>query len=142
MANQCLGIKLLSDDAIVPTKAHDQDAGYDLYALEDVVIPRGECLAVRTGVAVVLPDDGTYGRIAPRSSVSLKNVFVNGGVVDSSYTGELRVILSSFSSDFHVEKGNKIAQLILERIETPPVVRIDTLPETSRGDAGFGSTGR
>lgn len=126
--------------ARAPTRAHDTDAGYDLYAAEDVTIPRGECRTVRTGIAVVLPVD-TYGRIAPRSSVSLNNVFVNAGVVDRGYTGELRVVLAAMGDDYVVVRGAKIAQLILERIATPPVEILSALPETRRGSGGFGSTG-
>lgn len=136
-----LHVKLLRPDAVAPKRAHATDAGYDLVASEDVIIPASKCVAVCTGIAVALPD-GVYGRIAPRSSLGLKNVLVNGGVIDSGYRNEIKVILSSVSGDYHVQKGDRIAQLILECIQTPDVQVVTDLSDTDRGQRGFGSSGR
>lgn len=137
-----LGIKKLVPDSIIPTRGSDGAAGYDLYSNEDCVIePNDRCL-VSTGISIVLPG-GVYGRVAPRSSLSVKHgIQVGAGVIDPDYTGEVKVILFNHGvNDYFISKGDRIAQLILERCETPPVVEIDTIEATKRGSGGFGSTG-
>lgn len=137
-----LQIKILSADAVVPNRAHVDDAGYDLYSVQDVSIPANECRIVPTGVAIHMPP-GTYGRIAPRSSLGVKNVIVNGGVIDRGYTAEIKVILSSIGKEYQVKKGDKVAQLILERHEILPTEIVDVIDfDTLRGQDGFGSTGK
>lgn len=135
-----LRVLKLNPDAILPVRAHIDDAGYDLFSTSDILLKKGECVIVPTGIAISMPE-GVYGRIAPRSSLGAKNVIVNAGVVDRGYTGELKVILSSISADYTVKKGDKIAQLILERHETFPVQEVQQLGPTPRGASGFGSTG-
>ena len=83
-------------------------------------------------------------RIAPRSGLAVKNgIHVGAGVVDPDYRGEVKVLLMNMSDvDFHAAAGTRVAQMILERCATPPVLAVDTLDDTARGDAGFGSTGR
>lgn len=95
-----------------------------------------------TGVAVVLPV-GTYGRVAPRSGLAVKHgINVGAGVVDPDYTGEVKVLLFNHGVDaFEVKRGDRIAQLILERCETPDVEEVGVIAETARGAGGFGSTG-
>ena len=97
---------------------------------------------METGLAVALPA-GTYARIAPRSGLAIRNfINVGVGVVDSDYRGEIKVVLFNHSAeDFKVQVGDRIAQLILERIETPQVKKVATLDDTNRGAGGFGSTG-
>lgn len=128
--------------ATTPTRANSTDAGADLYSIEDCSIPPMERLVVNTGVCVEIPE-GYYGRIAPRSGLAAKRgVDVLAGVVDSSYRGELKVVL--FNSDkqmpFYIEAGDRIAQLIIEDHFNFDFVD-DDLSDTKRGEGGFGSTG-
>jgi len=138
-----LGVKKLCYDAIVPTRGSDRSVGYDLYSTEDTVVPcqAGRAL-VPTGIAVVLPE-GVYGRVAPRSGLTVKHcIDVGAGVIDPDYTGEVKVVLFNHGEkDFEIKKGDRIAQLILERCETPPIEEISIVEDTERGDGGFGSTG-
>ena len=139
-----LGVKKLCYDAIVPTRGSDGAVGYDLYSSEDVVVPCqvGRAL-VGTGITVVLPP-GVYGRVAPRSGLAVKHcIDVGAGVIDPDYTGEIKVILFNHGeNDFEIKKGDRIAQLVLERCETPPVEEINIVEDTERGSGGFGSTGQ
>ena len=99
-------------------------------------------MLVKTGLSISMPT-GCYGRIAPRSGLALKKfIDVGAGVVDEDYRGELGVVLFNFGEeDFKINMGDKIAQLIFERIKTPTIVETDDLEETGRGKKGFGSTG-
>ncbi len=137
-----LGVKKLGYDSIIPTRGSDGAVGYDLYSNCDGVIAKGERGVVSTGIAISLPP-GVYGRVAPRSGLAMKNgIQIGAGVIDPDYTGEISVIIFNMGdNDFEVKKGARIAQLILERCETPPVEEIGLLQETLRGEGGFGSTG-
>lgn len=128
----------LSDTAILPTRANAGDAGLDLYAIEkDLVL--SDVRRVRTGIAVAIPE-GYYGRIAPRSGLARKNgVSVYGGVLDSSYRGEILVLLTA-KNLLVINPGDRIAQLIIEKIATPTPVWGE-LDATARGEGGFGSSG-
>lgn len=137
-----LRVKKLSATAVLPTKGSAGAAGYDLASSHDVTVPaRGKAL-VKTDLAVAIPL-GTYARVAPRSGLALKHsIDVGGGVVDHDYRGNVGVILFNHSdTGFEVKVGDRIAQLILERIMTPEVVEVSELDGTSRGAGGFGSTG-
>ena len=138
-----LGVKKLCYDAIVPTRGSDGAVGYDLYSSEDAVVPcqAGRAL-VGTGITVVLPQ-GVYGRVAPRSGLAVKHcINVGAGVIDPDYTGEIKVVLFNHGeNDFEIKKGDRIAQLVLERCETPPIEEISIVEDTERGSGGFGSTG-
>lgn len=137
-----LRVKRLDDTAILPRRASFGAVGYDLYCHEDVSIHPGHRQLVPTGIAIVLPR-GTYGRVAPRSGFAVKHgINVGAGVIDPDYTGEVKVLLFNHGSDvFEVKKGERVAQLVLERCETPPVEEVGALEETARGAGGFGSTG-
>jgi dUTP pyrophosphatase len=139
-----LGVKKLSYDAIIPTRGSDGSVGYDLYSVVDTVVPHqaGNAL-VGTGIALRIPAD-CYGRIAPRSGLAAKHcIQVGAGVIDPDYTGEIKVVLFNHGvEDFEIKKGDRIAQLILERCETPLIKEIGLLEETIRGSDGFGSTGK
>jgi dUTP pyrophosphatase len=129
--------------AFAPTRSNSSDAGADLYSVEDCVIQPLERLVVNTGLCVEIPE-GYYGRIAPRSGLAAKRgVDVFAGVVDSSYRGELRVVL--FNSDkkmpFYIEAGDRIAQLIIEDHFNFEFVETE-LSASERGSLGFGSSGR
>lgn len=135
-------IKRLSDKAKLPTRGSALAAGYDLYSAEKKVIPaRGKAL-IDTQLSIAVPL-GTYGRVAPRSGLASKFMIDTGaGVIDADYRGVLYVLLFNHSdADFTVEEGDRIAQLVIERIETPSVVEVDDLEATLRGADGFGSTG-
>jgi dUTP pyrophosphatase len=139
-------VKKLEPHAIVPTCAHPgEDLGYDLYALDATVLWSGTVTRVRTGVACVMPGYGF--RIADRSSMAMKNVRTSGGVIDH-YTGEMFANLtftaaSGNGAKFEIKRGDKIAQFIPQPIYTgEPVLVVDSLPETTRGAFGYGSTGR
>lgn len=137
-----LQIKKLHEDAIIPTRTSPGSVGYDLYSMEEVIVPPLERAFVSTGVCAHLPP-GVYGRIAPRSGLTLKyGIQTGAGVIDPDFTGELKVILLNHGSEpFVIKKGNRIAQMILERCETPLIEEVQELRETQRGTRGFGSSG-
>jgi dUTP pyrophosphatase len=135
-------ILLTHEKSRVPTKAKRGDAGYDLYAVDYLAIQPGERMLVHTGVSMAIPPN-YYGRIAPRSGLALKRgIDVLGGVIDSSYRGELGVILINTSKEvFGIDPGDKVAQLIIEACHHASFTEVQYLDETDRGDGGFGSTG-
>ncbi|EPS71214.1 hypothetical protein M569_03547, partial [Genlisea aurea] len=135
-------VKKLSDKAILPSRGSQLSAGYDLSSATDMTVPaRGKSL-IPTDLSIAIPE-GTYARVAPRSGLALKHsIDVGAGVVDADYRGPLGVILFNHSdSDFQVKAGDRIAQMIIEKIVTPEVTEVDDLDDTDRGAAGFGSTG-
>jgi dUTP pyrophosphatase len=133
-----------TDPNFVPKRADTGSAGYDVLSRVDLNISPGHRALIPTGFAIEIPSDH-YGRIAPRSGLANKNgLDVLGGVIDSSYRGEVHVILINHGESTHkITKGDRIAQLIFERISTPELtlVTYDTLTTTDRGANGFGSTG-
>ena len=141
-----LKVKKLHPDAIIPSKSSAYAAGYDLSALASCTIEARCRMLIKTGISVAVPA-GTYGRIAPRSGLALKNgIDVMAGVIDADYRGDVGVILVNLgSSPFTINPGDRIAQLILEKIESNATVQeiaeADDLSPTSRGSNGFGSTG-
>jgi len=138
-----LNVKRLVPNAVLPTRGTPGSAGYDLYSTDGFIIMPGHRVVVTTGVSVELPS-GTYGRIAPRSGLAVKHgVDVLAGVVDPDYTGELKVVLvnTDLRRAFMIRPGYRIAQLILENYTSAEVVEVPYIPDTNRGNAGFGSTG-
>ena len=137
-----LCVKRLTHDAVLPTRGSNDAAGYDLYSTDQIIIPPTRRALVGTSIAILMPN-GVYGRVAPRSGLAVKHgIQVGAGVIDSDYTGEVRVVLFNHGDrDFEVKKGDRIAQLILEKCDTPRVEEIGFLEETDRGSGGFGSTG-
>jgi len=136
-----LRIKRLQRSAIVPTKGSRMAAGNDIYALRDGTIPAQRQMLVDTGIAIGLPR-GTYGRLAARSGMGGKHgIAVGGGVIDADYTGEIKVILRNHGdTSYEFKAGDRIAQLILENIQTHDAMEIDNLDNTERGTQGFGSS--
>ncbi|XP_057832845.1 deoxyuridine 5'-triphosphate nucleotidohydrolase [Cryptomeria japonica] len=137
-----LRVKKLSSNAILPSRGSPLAAGYDLSSVTACVVPaRGKAM-VPTDLSIAIPE-GTYARIAPRSGLAWKHsIDVGAGVIDADYRGPVAVILFNHSDqDFQVNAGDRIAQLIIEKILTPEVVEVDDLDYTSRGKGGFGSTG-
>ncbi len=137
-----LQVKRLVKHARLPARGSELAAGYDLAASEAGVVAAGGKALVPTGLAIKCPP-GTYGRIAPRSGLAVKNMIgVGAGVVDADYRGEVRVVLFNHGPEpFAYKEGDRVAQLVLERIYTPPVEEVDDLDATERGAGGFGSTG-
>ena len=135
-------IKKLSEHALIPTRASPGSVGYDLYSIEDMHILPYQRGIVCTGIAATIPM-GVYGRIAPRSGLAVKHgVQTGAGVIDPDYTGELKVILYNHGSEkFEIKKGDRIAQLILEKCETPLIDEVEEIKDTQRGTRGFGSSG-
>ncbi|CAD6199697.1 unnamed protein product [Caenorhabditis auriculariae] len=132
----------LNEKAAMPTCGSASAAGADLYSCEDCTVPAKGKLCVATGLQLELPY-GYYGRVAPRSGLAAKNfIDVGAGVIDSDYRGELKVLLFNFGEeDFKVKIGDRIAQLICEKIAHCTYEEVSTLEKTERGDGGFGSTG-
>ena len=137
-----LKVQQLSNNAALPKRSTDGAVRYDLCASQDCTIPAGGKGLVKTGLSISFPV-GLYARIAPRSGLALKKfIDIGAGVVDGDYRGEVGVILFNHGDqDFQVKMGDRIAQLILEKIDTPPVEEVQGLDDTIRGSGGFGSTG-
>jgi dUTP pyrophosphatase len=138
-----LNVKKLVPNAVLPTRGTPGSAGYDLYSTDGFIVMPGHRVVIPIGVSVQLPV-GTYGRIAPRSGLAVKHgIDVLAGVVDPDYTGELKVVLvnTDLRRAFMIRPGYRIAQLILENYTAAEVVEVPYVPETDRGEAGFGSTG-
>ena len=127
--------------AILPRRMSPGAAGYDLYGIEDIIVPPYERKVIKTGISIEMPE-GVYGRIAPRSSLAVKKgLNVGAGVIDPDYTGEIKVVLFNHSEEnVQINQGERVAQLLLEYVKTPEVVEIEKKRETIRGDRGFGST--
>lgn len=141
MKTMSLLVKKLVDHAVVPTRATEGAAGYDLTSVEKIVVPSLGRAAVPLGLSMQVPH-GTYGRIAPRSGLAFKyGIDVLAGVIDEDYRSEVKVILyNTGERDYIVNPGDRVAQLILEKIETPSVAVVVDMDSTSR-TGGFGSTG-
>ena len=132
----------ISSNAHAPTKGSPFAAGYDLYSAVDVTIAAHDKAIIPTDLKVAVPP-GTYGRVAPRSGLAAKSfIDVGAGVVDEDYRGPLGVVLFNHANaDFEVKQGDRIAQLICEKIVYPELVEVEDLDQTERGEGGFGSTG-
>ncbi len=138
-----LKIKKLKPDAVLPSYAHQGDAGLDIFCLESVVIAPSGRVSVSTGIAMEIPE-GYVGLIWDKSGLSAKNgLKVLGGVVDSGYRGEVFVSLINLSSEVHnFERGHKVAQIIIQKKENTTVEEVTELSESVRGEGRFGSTGK
>jgi dUTP pyrophosphatase len=140
-----LYIKKLFVNSIVPTKGSKEAAGYDLYAninTPNAIVEPYNSVLISTGVAMKIPH-GYYGRIAPRSGFSVKTgLMVNAGVIDSDYRGEVKILFQNPTDKcVRINNGEKVAQIIIEKIAHCEVIEVDNLDETERGANGFGSTG-
>ena len=136
-------MKILLDKwAKMPTRAHEWDAGLDLYALEDGYIRCNQSRTFDTGVHVEIPE-GFVGFIKSKSGLMCNHGIVTDGTIDAHYTGSIRVCLFNHgTSKYEVKKGDKIAQLVIVPCLLPELELVDSLEDTDRGDNGFGSTGR
>lgn len=138
------GIKIVLDNgAFIPERAHEADAGYDLKTPFDTVIRPGGSAIIDTGVHIAIPM-GYFGKIESKSGLNVNNGIVScGGVIDSGYTGSIRVKLYNFGRlPYTFRTGEKIAQLIIQPCILPELIITDKLVKTDRGNKGFGSTGK
>ena len=140
-----LRVMKLRDDAVLPSRAHSGDAGFDLSACEEITIGVGERAAVGTGIAVEIPD-GHAGLVVPRSGLALRHgiSMVNSpGVIDAGYRGEVRLLLlnTDNASAFTVEPGMRVAQLLVVPLADIELIETDEATATDRGVGGFGSSG-
>lgn len=140
-----LEIKRLDDGLPMPAYAHEGDAGLDLYAAEDVTLQPGARALVATGIAAAIPE-GFAGFVQPRSGLAVRHglSLVNTpGLIDSHYRGEIKAIAINLdpTTPIHIRRGDKIAQLVIQRVERCELVEVSELDETVRGEGGFGSTG-
>jgi len=139
-----LKIKRIDENAILPQYAHSTDSGMDLFSIEDKIILANETTLIKTGLKIELPPN-TEAQIRPKSGIALKNsvtVLNTPGTIDEGYTGEICIILINHgNSPYKVNKGEKIAQMVIMPVIRVEVEEIEVLNETSRGVGGFGSTG-
>jgi len=128
--------------ATLPSKGSRFSVGHDLYALEDLWIPVQGQKLVGPGIAIGIPQ-GTYARIAPRSGLAYKeSIGIGGGVIDADYTGEVKVIMMNHGKmNYQVQEGDRIAQMIIEKIDMSGIIEVHKLGITDQEDKGFGSTG-
>lgn len=140
-ATEQLTVKLFDPQARLPTRGTPGSAGLDLYSCENIVIPSVDFRLVDTGIGIVVPP-GTYGRIAPRSSLALKGIDIGAGVVDRDYRDRVKVLMFNHSNNnVTISRGDRVAQLMLERIvDDVTIHEVDELPASQRS-GGFGSTG-
>ena len=140
-----LAVQRLDPDLPLPSYAREGDAGLDLYAAETVTLAPGARASVRTGIAVAIPQ-GCAGFVLPRSGLALRHglSLVNTpGLIDAGYRGEIRVLLVNhdLKDSVTLRRGDRIAQLVVQRVENAELVEVEKLPDTARGAGGFGSTG-
>lgn len=132
----------LDTGARMPTRAHNTDAGLDIYAKEGQVVPAKESAIFDTGVHIEIPE-GYAGFLKSKSGLNVRYGITSEGVIDCGYTGSIRVKLYNNSGyDYTVKAGDKISQLVILPIVTPELELVEELEETERGTGGFGSTGR
>jgi len=141
--NELLRLEVvLEDGAFMPVRAHEEDAGLDVFSREDKVIPAKGAAIFDTGVHVGLPK-GFVGFIKSKSGLNIKHGIQSEGVIDAGYTGAIITKLYNHSDvDYEVKRGDKITQLVILPIVTPTPVLVESLDKTERGDGGFGSTGK
>lgn len=146
----------LDENAIMPTRAHDTDAGLDLYSRESKVVPAGGSTVFDTGVHVELKKESYFGQccghiidypvvgfLKSKSGLNVKHNITSDGTIDMGYTGSIVVKLYNHGKeDYQVNAGDKISQLVILPILTPSLELVDKLEETERGDNGFGSSGK
>jgi dUTP pyrophosphatase len=137
-----LSVKKLHPEAKLPTRAHPEDAGLDLYSIERVRIPAGEGALLRTGVAMEIPE-GYVGLVTDRSSLARRGLKTGGGIIDAGYRGEVHVIVRNVTQDsIEIELGERMAQMLILPIARPEATWSEKLTESRRGTGGFGSTGK
>lgn len=143
-SHPCVRFALVHPDARTPTRAGPDEVGYDLYAVRGRIVDAGALGVVDTGVAVEMPR-GIEAQVRPRGGLTRDGLWAALGTVDPSFRGAIGVIVANLTgAEIVIEQGDRVAQLVFARYESPRLVRIDAadLTESTRGDRGFGSTGR
>ncbi|AYE33495.1 dUTP diphosphatase [Clostridium septicum] len=139
-----LRVQKIHKDAILPKYAHEGDAGLDLYSVEEVIIERNESALIKTGIKIELPKQ-TEAQVRPRSGLALKHgitVLNTPGTIDEGYRGEIGIILINHGKEkFVVEKGMKVAQMVVKPVWKVEVTEVNELSDTERSVGGFGSSG-
>ncbi len=134
-------IKKISPEARAPLYGHQGDAGFDLFSCVHMTLNPGETAAIPTGLQMAIPS-GYVGLIWDKSGIALGGVHRLAGVVDAGYRGEVKVVLTNLSKQpFIIKSGMKIAQMLIQPVQTVEIVEVDSLDRTTRGEGGFGSTG-
>ncbi len=138
-------VLIISEPGFEPSYAKPGDAGADLRSFDKLTLPAGQRALVRTGVKIAMPD-GYVGLVHPRSGLAVKHgitVLNAPGTIDAGYRGEIMVpLLNTSNEDFQIEAGDRIAQLVFQKVEIARFVPVQTLPDSSRGETGFGSSGK
>lgn len=144
-----LGLEILvtklDEDAVIPTYAKPGDAGADLYSISELVLAPGQRALVKTGLAIAIPT-GYVGLVHPRSGLGLKNgisVVNTPGTIDAGYRGEIGVVLINhdLTESFQINKGDRVAQLVIQKVENAQFKVVNQLPDSARSTGGYGSTG-
>ncbi len=144
-----LGLEILvtklDEDAVIPTYAKPGDAGADLYSISELVLAPGQRALVKTGLAIAIPT-GYVGLVHPRSGLGLKNgisVVNTPGTIDAGYRGEIGVVLINhdLTESFQINKGDRVAQLVIQKVENAQFKVVNQLPDSTRATGGYGSTG-
>ena len=135
-------VQKINPEIKIPSYAHAGDAGMDLYAAGDIVIKPGERKIIATGMKMEIPT-GYVGLIWDKSGLAAKNgLKIMGGVIDSTYRGEVKVVLVNLGDqEYRVVKNTKIAQMLIQKVESAEIEEVENLENTLRGDEGFGSSG-
>jgi dUTP pyrophosphatase len=146
MAQPRLLVRRLDDDLPLPRYAHAGDAGIDLYAAQDITLGPGERGVIGSGIAIAIPE-GFVGLVSPRSGTALRgglSMVNTPGIVDSGYRGEVRLILVNLDprEPIEITRGDRVAQLVIVPVAHAEIVETSELPDSQRGEGGFGSTGR
>ena len=142
---ETIPVLIVCDESMVPIYAKPGDAGADLRASHDAVVPAGDRVLVKTGCSLALPG-GYVGLVHPRSGLALNHgitVLNSPGTIDAGYRGEIMVTLfNSSKEDFHISLGDRIAQLLIQQVAKADFVRVEKLPQSDRGESGYGSSGK
>ncbi len=138
-------VKRLNAELPLPSAAHPGDAGLDLYAAEAIALKPGERGLIPTGISVAIPE-GYAGYVQPRSGLALTQglgLINSPGLIDSGYRGEIKIVAINLDPEnvIHIEKGDRVAQLVVLAVPSVDLVEVENLPESRRGEGGFGSTG-
>lgn len=136
-------VKVMFEDGVkLPTRAHKQDAGADLYSPVSITVEPHSSAVIDTGVHIAIPD-GFCGLLVSKSGLNVNHDITNTGLIDAGYTGSIRVKLYNHgNTPYHVNKGEKISQIVILPVMLCDFIQVDTLDDTERGCSGFGSTGR
>lgn len=138
-----LTVRVMSESGLLPEKQTEGSSGFDLSCIEDVLLPVGKTVLIKTGVRMEIPQ-GYEGQVRARSGIAKRGIIVTNGIgtIDADYRGDIGVLFTNLSnSDVFFEKGERIAQIVIMPVQRVNLVLVDDLSETVRGEGGFGSSG-